>query len=436
MAAHQLGYSKDPRHQTPDTSRPAARQPNILIIQPDQHAYQVMGCAGNPDALTPNLDTLAQQSAFFDQCVATSPVCCPWRASMQSGLYWHSHGVPGNNIRLDPSLDCIANVLGRSGYDTGYIGKWHLDGGIPKESPGGYIPRGPRRQGWQEWYGYQKSHEFLEVWKYDELQNQVRLPEYDWEPTWHTDMALDFIQRKESANTPWCYYLAYGPPHKPEQCPQEYLDKFDPASFQLNPHQRRQNPDEASLRELLQIYYAQVNAVDFEVGRLLQGLKNLGISENTIVMYVSDHGDFLGTHGKLRGKSSPFAPSFRVPLMIHWPGQIAPQQTDTLIGAPDLPATLLDLAGIDLPDTWQGKSYATLCRGGHQDTPEAALLGLRDWTGVWDGRHVYSEGSIACIYDHLNDPYEMENRFSEKKLNHRLRDLLVETARTTGLTLA
>lgn len=408
------------------------RRPNILIIQPDQHSAQVMGNAGNDQVMTPHLDALARESVNFTHAVSNSPVCCPCRASMQTGLYWHTHGVDTNNLRLSPGFPCLAEVLHAEGYHTGYIGKWHLDGGIPPEQPGGFIPPGPRRQGWREWWGYQKSHEYFDVWRYDDRARKERVAGYDWEPTWQTDMALDFAQRHQDSDDPWCFYLGYGPPHKPEQCKQEFLDLYDPASFQLNPAQQRNYADEAQLREVLQMYYAQVTAVDHEVGRVLAGLDRLGIADDTLVLYFSDHGDVLGNHGKLRGKSMPYASAFRVPTMFRWRGQFGPTQTDALIGTPDLPATLLDLAGLDAPVSWQGRSFAPLCHGERQTTPECVPLGLRGWSGVWDGRHVYSEGTPHCLYDHQEDPFELDNLTGNPRLTSTMRAKMHAAMIATG----
>lgn len=411
----------------------AKRPPNILIIQPDQHAYQIMGCAGDKQAITPHLDALATESVFFENSVANSPVCCPSRASLQTGLYWHTHGVAINNIRLNPGFPCLAEILGAAGYHTGYIGKWHLDGGMPAINPGGFIPPGPRRQGWQEWLGYQKSHEFFDVWRHDEHGRRERVAGYDWEPTWQTDTALEFIGRQQAEGKPWCYYLGYGPPHKPEQCPPEFLDRYDPASFELTPAQKARYPDEAGLRKLLQMYYAQVTAVDHEVGRVLRGLRELDADRDTIVLYWSDHGDVLGSDGRLRGKSQPYAMSFRVPAMLRWPGELPAQRSKAILNTPDIPATLLDLAGCDVPVSWQGISFADHCRGKTQDNlPELAPLGLEGWDGVWDGRYVYSEGSTNCLYDHASDPYELDNLLKDRRLVAVMQEKMRQAMLATG----
>jgi len=429
-------------------------KPNILIIQPDQHRGSVMGVAGDLDAITPNLDKLADAGIRFINAISGNPVCSPFRASLMSGMYIHKHGVVANNILLNPDLITLGNILEDAGYATGYIGKWHLDGGIPEEKVGGYIEEGERRQGWQEFMGYEKSHEFIEVWKYDENKNKVRVKRYDWEPTWHSDMAIDFIKRKTKEGKPWCYYLAYGPPHLPEQCPEEFLDMHDPASFHLPPDVEKNlsATDKKKLRKQLQMYYGQVTAIDFEVGRVTEWLKKMELDKNTIVIYTSDHGDVLGSHNRdiedqykaqginrsssLRTKGKPYMSAMDVPLLINWPEQIAANQIcDALVNTVDITATILDLANLDKPLNMQGVSMAGWCLNGDGPRKDALYLGLgkgaKAWRGIYDGRYVYSTLAWPVLYDHKADPYEMNNLYySEeyKDVRDRLHNLTIEKA--------
>lgn len=394
---------------------------NVLVIQPDQHRGTIMRCAGDQQVQTPNLDRLAHEGARFTHCVSSSPLCSPFRGTLQTGLYPHKHGVDSNNILLDPELRTFAECFAERGYATGYIGKWHLDGGIPKVQPGGYIEPGPRRQGWQEWYGYEKSHEYFDVWKYDENRKKVRVEGYNWEPTWHTDIALDFARRNRDNKKPWLYYIAYGPPHNPMECPDRFLDMYDPGAFKLPPDLvgKFSAKDEKTLRKIYQIYYGQVTAIDFEIGRLLKGLKELGVDDNTIILYTSDHGDKLGSHCRpraFRGKAAPYATAFRIPLIVRWPGKIKPKQVhDCLVSSVDLAPTILDLAGLPVPSVMQGDSMASWCLTGKGKSNEALYLGLGGakgkggWRAVWDGRYVYAPGKYNHLYDHKADPHEMNN---------------------------
>jgi arylsulfatase A-like enzyme len=411
------------------------KKPNVLIIQPDQHRADVMGCAGDKMVKTPNLDKLAANGVHFTHAASASPVCCPFRATMQTGLYIHEHGVVENGIQLDYELKGIAEIFAENGYATGYIGKWHLEGFLPKESVGGYVPEGAARQGWQEWYGYEKSHEFLEVWKFNDKKEKVPVEGYDWEPTWHTDMALDFIKRKTEDGKPWCYYLAYGPPHKPEQCLPKFLEMYDPEAFELpaDADKHMSDDNKKKLRKVLQMYYAQVTAVDVEIGRIQNGLKELGVDDNTIIIYVSDHGDVLGSNNReivkkyvetkrnlsntIRTKGKPFSTAFRIPLIIKTPNiKQAGLKTDALVSSVDLVPTILDLSGIPVPEYMQGISMADWITKADGPKQPYIYLGLHNdknaWRAVWDGKYMLSMLDYKLFYDYNNDPFETDNLYS------------------------
>jgi len=366
------------------------KRPNVLILQPDQHRGSIMGCAGDTQAITPNLDRLASQGTRFSRGTSCHPVCSPFRGTMQTGMYCHNHGVVSNNIAMSPDLVCFAEVFEAAGYATGYIGKWHIDGGWPKseggegltpKTVGGFVPP-ERRQGWQEWRGYEKSHEFFEVWEYDDQARKHRVEGYDWEPTWQTDVALEFIRRHQSAGTPWCYYLAYGPPHNPEQCPQRFLDLFPPDKLAIPPDAAAVPENlHANLRRHLQVYYGQVAAIDEEVGRVMAGLEQAGAANDTLILYVSDHGDYLGAHydetKNLRGKARPYRSAFGIPMIFRWPGHVpAGKVDDTPVGHIDLAPTLLGLAGLPVPETMDGVSRAGWCLGGETPANPVIFLGL------------------------------------------------------------
>ncbi|MCX7014290.1 MAG: sulfatase-like hydrolase/transferase [Candidatus Sumerlaeota bacterium] len=455
-------------------------RPNVLVLQPDQHRGTMMGCMGDKQAITPNLDRMAGEGILFRNCVSSSPVCCPFRASMQTGLYPHKHGVLSNDkYRLDPSHPTFAEMFEKAGYKTGYIGKWHLDGGLPKKeggegvtpkAVGGFVPP-ERRRGYQEWNGYEKSHEYFEVWTYNEEGKKIRVQGYDWEPTWFTDKALDFAKRHSEAKEPWLYYVAYGPPHVPEECLPKYLNMFPPEKFELPPDVKAAftGQEEAMARKEFQMYYALVTAIDTEVGRLLEGLKQLGVDNNTIILYTSDHGDVLGSHvggkagkgkpaakgkssgegesdagyegeSKFRGKAKPYANAFRTPLIVHWPKKIkAGQVCDALVSGVDLPVTLLDLAGAPPIPGAQGVSVAPWCLTGNGPKREGIWIGLGSWRAVWDGRYVYSPAPFNILYDHDSDPCEVKNLLGDpasQAEQQRLHALLTRLAREVEDPLA
>ncbi len=271
-------------------------------------------------------------------------------------------------------------------------------------------------------------------------------------------MALDFIKRKTEDNQPWCYYLAYGPPHKPEQCLPKFLDKYNPDDFVLPPDAEKNlsEDDKQELRKILQIYYAQVTAVDFEVGRLQQGLKKLGTDSNTIIVYVSDHGDVLGSHNveivnkyietnrnvnnTLRTKGKPFSTAMRIPFILAGPGLKNPGfVSDALVSSVDLAPTILDLAGLEVPDYMQGKSMADWYRIGEGPNQPYLYMGLHDkhnaWRAVWDGKYLLSTLDYQLLYDHSRNPYELDNLYENPAFNEKRKEyesILINLAKETG----
>lgn len=445
-----------------------SRRPNVIVIQPDQHRGTIMRCAGDQQIRTPNLDRLAGEGVRFANCISASPVCSPFRGTMQTGLYCYQHEVVSNNIQLRKSLTTFAEIFSEAGYATGYIGKWHLDGGRPDLAASGggkgqvknlgFVPKG-NRQGWHEWLGHEKGHQYFTVAKFDAQGRPVRVEGYDWEPAWQTDVALEFAERHHRAGKPFLYYLAYGPPHLPKECPRKYLDMYPPEKFVLAPDVEKTLPKDqhAQLRKDLQVYYAQVMAIDEQVGRLLDGLKRIGADDNTVILYTSDHGDVLGSHydvmGKLRGKGKPFANAIRIPLIVRWPAKIAPGRVcDWPVSSIDLTPTILGLGGFDVPDYMPGHSMAGWCIEGRGYKNDVLYLGLGGakavsargkknsfWRAAWDGRYLYFPGATGkenagWLYDHKTDPHEITNLIDSPKhrdVRRRLAMAMLEIAEET-----
>jgi arylsulfatase A-like enzyme len=271
-------------------------------------------------------------------------------------------------------------------------------------------------------------------------------------------MALDFIQRKTEKNQPWCYYLAYGPPHKPEQCLPEFLEMYDTGAFKLpaGAKEALSEDQEQELRRILQMYYAQVTAVDHEIGRLMKGLKKTGADQNTIIIYVSDHGDVLGNHNPdivrkyvetgrnlnntLRTKGKPFSTAFRIPLIITAPVVSNPGlESKALVSSVDLVPTILDLAGIEVPDYMQGISMADWITKGEGPEQAHLYMGLHNnqnaWRAVWDGQYLLSLLDYQLFYELDSDPHEQNNLYDHPDFEDKRKayeTILLELAEETG----
>ncbi len=313
-----------------------------------------------------------------------------------------------NDVRLPVDELSIAEVLGDEGYATGYIGKWHLDGSYR----GGFIPPGPRRQGFQYWAANECTHSYMDTFYYRDDPEPIYIDGYSADG--FTDIAIDFID--ERVDEPFSLFLSWAPPHNPyHEMPDEY-DCYDPDNIEL-----RTNTVEAARNDIAG-YYGHITALDRDLGRLLDALEEQGIAEDTIVVFTSDHGDMLGAQA-LQRKQKPWDESIRVPWVMRWPGELpAGLRTDTLINAPDIMPTLLSLMGVDVPDTVQGYDLSLSARNQGGTEPTSAYIANPmpfpgdqheggPWRGVRTKTHTYVEDEDGpwLLYDNESDPYQQTN---------------------------
>lgn len=415
----------------------STQRPNILLILPDQMRASAMGCDGNGDVQTPNIDRLAADGVMFKRTYANVPVCCPARAILLTGTYPHVNGMVANDLRLREEQVTLAEILRDAGYRTGFIGKWHLDGG--PRSPG-FVPPGPRRQGFEFWAAYECHHQHFLPSYFRDTPEMILVPKF--EPEASCDFAVEFL-KSQPKDKPFFLTVQMGPPHDPYGAPEEYLKRYDPAKLTppvnwrpgsetrpggplIPPALRRPGMPTGNYvatggREEIAAYYAAITAIDDQVGRLLATLKEVGADENTIILFTSDHGDMLGSHG-MRRKRKPHDESARVPGILRWPARVPRGRTvDTLFSHVDMPSTLLALAGLPVPENMQGADLSRVALGQTTDGPEAVLLQIfvpfnpdgiaKPWRGIVTARHTYArhEDEPWVLFDHEADPHQMKN---------------------------
>jgi arylsulfatase A-like enzyme len=387
------------------------RRPNVVFLFSDQHRGQALGVAGNPQVRTPYLDRLASQGVYLPNTIANSPVCCPARATMLTGQYPHRHGVILNDLRLREERVTLAEILAEAGYATGFVGKWHLDGGYRLP---GYIPPGPRRQGFQFWAANEcNHHHFDSIYFRDD---ETPIPITRFEPYVWIDEAIRFV--RENRERPFFLMVAFGPPHNPYKAPPEFTALYDPAKLIMRPNWRE--GVRLGSREDIANYYGAITCIDQNVGRLLKMLDTLDLTEDTIVLFTSDHGDMLGSQGEFL-KNKPWDESIRVPGILRYPREIRAGQTrDVLFSHVDFAPTLLGLCGLAAPETMQGRDLSGALTGRTKESPPAVLLqifkptyawGVEPWRGVRTQRYTYArwEDRPWVLYDLKNDPYERKN---------------------------
>ncbi len=420
----------------------ASLKPNLVFVFADQWRAQATGYAGNKDVKTPNLDKLAQQSINFCNAVSSCPVCSPYRASLITGQYPLTHGVFLNDLLLSDRAVSVAQAYKRAGYETAYIGKWHLYG----NRRGAFIPR-EYRQGFEFWKALGCTHNYNNSYYFAD--ENIRLKWQGYDSIAQTREAQKYI-REHAGDKPFILFLSWGPPHAPyHTAPQKYRDMFDPAQLSLRPNVPREWHEQT--RKNLAGYYAHIAALDDCIGELLETIRRVGIEKDTIFVFTSDHGDMLGSRGQMK-KQRPWDESIRVPFLLRYPAVTGGKgrTIEMPINAPDIMPTLLGLSGIEIPDTVEGTDFSDIVRGKTEPDDNAALIscpspfgqwsrdkGGREYRGVRTRRYTYVRDLNGpwLLYDNLKDPYQLENLVNNPryaKLQNKLEELLNQKLKETN----
>ena len=397
-------------------------KPNILFIIADQWRAQAFGFAGDPNVHTPHLDALQRESVDCIKAISSMPVCCPARASLQTGQSALTDGVFLNDVPLNPHADTIAKVLDQAGYDTGYIGKWHLNG----DGRSAYIPPN-RRQGYEYWKVLECTHDYNHSYYYAGNDTQKRLWK-GYDAIAQTKDAEQYLRDHAKSDKPFFLFLSWGPPHNPYQtAPAKYRAMYKPGQMILRPNVPASDQGQARLD--LAGYYAHCTALDDCVGTLMQTLRATGLASNTLVVFTADHGALLGSHGQYH-KQQPWEESIRVPLLLHWPDGLGTtgRSRDALISSEDIMPTLLGLCGEPIPKTVEGLDYSDYLRGGKNPSDGVTLIscmapfgewdrqrGGREYRGIRTDRYTYVRDLNGpwLLFDDQADPYQTNNLVNE-----------------------
>jgi len=387
---------------------------NLLLVFADQMRAQDMACAGNAQVTTPNLDRMAAGGTLFTRAFANSPVCTPSRGSLLTGCYPRTHGAVVNDVPIRTGLPSMGTVFRDAGFATGYVGKWHLDG-CPREK---FTPPGERRLGFDYWAVHNCTHRYLDSFYYSDTDERVPIEGY--EPKTQTKLALDFIARRAHAQENFCLALSWGPPHNPyDQVPERFKAMYNPAAVELRPNVPADQAEVA--RREIAGYWAHITALDELLGSLFEKLEELGIAEETLVIFTSDHGDMLHSQGRTR-KQQPWEESIGIPLVVRGPGVPAGRSSSELIGIVDLLPTVLGLMGMGVPDSVQGADLSAMVRGELPGRDSVLIVdsvtgdegfhqGVREWRGLRTREHTYARNMNGpwVLYDNAADPFQMNN---------------------------
>lgn len=451
--------------------------PRVLVICTDQQRWDSLGCYGAGEVSTPNIDGLADAGTMFERCYTTNPVCAPARASMLTGVYPYQHGLWANGVKLPGERVTVLRNLAEAGYHTGQVGKLHLspccDGRT--EDPGEY------GFAWNRWsHGPPQAapgnsyHRWLAD-RYPALAAEAaaatredlsrpgggprayqEFPAQGHYSTWVGEAATEFINSTPQ-DQPWMLWVNFFDPHHPFGAPAEYVERVgrrhrrppvgSPADLVGRPAQLRElsarsyaghargfgeyTPEEVT--QLRIRYWAMIDLVDEQVGRILRAAEATGPVDDLVVLFLSDHGEMLGDHGLLLKGPMLYEGATRVPCIVRWPGRVpASGRVAGLVSLADVAATLADVAGISPPSGSWGRSLVGVADGSLA-TREVAMVEYRNsghpyeppvsTTMVTDGHHkvvAWHQQShpptgtpTGEFYDLDTDPDEMHNRWDD-----------------------
>jgi uncharacterized sulfatase len=434
---------------------PVPQPPNVLVIYTDEHARWTLGAYGDKQIGTPNIDRIGREGATFHNYFVNSAVCTPSRGCFITGRYPHSHGAYRNDVELNRDEVTMAHMFEQQGYDTAMAGKWHLDG-TPR--PGWMTPA--RSMGFADckWM-YNRGHwkrivERPEGWPDNRSvavvgKNPVipdepdGMPDIDYNVNaegefftdWLADKAIDFMT--QDRQRPFFYYLSIPDPHGPDSVRAPYDTMFQPEDMPIpNTFYQENLPDwaetarlnqlksdransvrdprrEQKLRRILTQYFGAVKCIDDSIGRILKALEAKGILDNTLVMFTSDHGDYLGEHG-LYNKNQLYEPAHQVAMLLRWPEKIAAGTVvDECVGSVDVQPTLLKLLGLETSGREQGFDASALLTGDasgwknetwiHHSSLKRAGIFTPEW------QFALVDGGDPILFDRRNDPDQVTN---------------------------
>ncbi len=457
------------------------KQPNILWICTDQQRFDSLGCYGNEYVHTPNLDRLAENGVLFERCYAQNPVCTPSRSSFLTGRYPRTTRCRQNGQSIPESETLIPKVFSDAGYICGLSGKFHLSACHPS------VCKTNERRVDDGYSLFNWSHDEKGLWPANEYRNwlneidveyqtkllneskyvEIGMPEEYHQTTWCVNRAINFIESCQPYDIPWFFSLNIFDPHAPFNPPLEYLERYlkqiddipepnyvegelenKPVFQKLEYYEGYNSRKEYKAAEMnaadhkyaRAAYWAMIDLVDKQVGRLIDLLENKGLLDNTIIIFMSDHGELLGDHGMYYKGPFFYEPSIRVPLIISSPSLLKNRRQKALVELVDIAPTLLDAAGIKHPEGMQGRSFWNILIDDKQKDFHRKDVYCEYYNSLpWNNPHAYGTMVLTEryklvayhgldngeLYDLKNDPNETYNLWN----NEEFKDLKLEMFR-------
>jgi arylsulfatase len=446
-------------------------EPNVLWICTDQQRFDSLGCYGNEYVHTPNLDRLAENGVLFERCYAQNPVCTPSRSSFLTGRYPRTTRCRQNGQSIPESETLISKVFADAGYICGLSGKFHLSACHPS------VCKINERRVDDGYSQFNWSHSDKALWPGNEYRNwlnemgveyqtkrldeseyvEVGMPEEYHQTTWIVNKAINFIESSRSFDMPWFFSLNIFDPHAPFNPPLKYLERYlcqiddipepnyvegelenKPVFQKLEYHEGYNSRKKYKAVAMSAVdhkytraaYWAMIDLIDKQVGRLMELLEKRGLLDNTIVIFMSDHGELLGDHGMYYKGPFFYEPSISVPLIIAAPGVLKNRRQKALVELVDLAPTLLDAAGLEHPDGMQGRSFWDMLTGEKRQDFHRENVYCEFYNSLpWNNPHAYGTMVLTErykfvayhgidageLYDFKNDPAETRNLWDQEE---------------------
>jgi arylsulfatase A-like enzyme len=419
-------------------------KPNLIYVFADQLRASSLAYAGDGRAQTPSIDAFRGDSLDLCNAVSGHPVCAPYRASLFTGKYTTSTGMVINEIRLNPAHHphCFAHVLNGAGYECSYLGKWHMYAaqlGNHYDPKNSFVPPGPDRLGFNGYFAhYNFHHNYYGAAAYYHLDSPEKIYIPGYEPDAQTDLAIAQLEGLKAAGKPFAFFLSLGTPHDPwvhENVPGEYLERFRDTEFPLpqnylsenDPHAdnwaRLNEKERRDLPAWMRAYYAMTANLDDNIGRFMAAVKRLGLYDDSIIVFTSDHGEMFGAHGR-RAKNIFYEEAVRVPFLMRWKGMLKEGGVSGLcLNTVDIMPTLLEMMELPVPNEVEGMSVKDRLMGvpGAAEPDGALMMGTgataifedgHEWRAYRTKRYTYAAylaDGAELLFDNHSDPYQMKN---------------------------
>jgi arylsulfatase len=464
---------------------PAASRPNILLFCTDQQRFDTIAALGNRHIRTPNLDRLVREGVAFDNAYSQTPICTPSRTSFMTGCYASSLHVNRNGNEFFPpehTPKLMSRILRGAGYDCGLVGKLHLSAGSPRREPRlddgfrlfewSHAPRAAwpvDQQDYLRWLRDQHGVTWEKAYRARQLGGRPK--EFDagiaaryHEVAWCTEKTTAWLSG--ALRAPWFIHVNTYAPHPPFDPPPEFLERMDPAAMPLPLWSERaaenqrpfarvdfqskpRDPSTYPSRHMKAAYYAQIEFVDYNLGKVLDALDKSGQRDNTLIVFTADHGESMGDHGYTHKGCRFYEGLSHVPLILSWPARFRKGlRSDALVELTDILPTMLESLSLPLPDYLHGRSLYRIAAGearpgSHREFVRAEYhdaLDMPDHTHanmLRERRYKlvhYHGHPLGELYDLEEDPHEFRNLWADpghRPVRQRLTDQLFDAVMAT-----